>query len=469
MNIASKHSMTSMTYGLLGHRGIGIGIFSLVVASCSGTLKPTPTHESDAGSSLLDGSSDAAPQPQNIVTAKSQQTHIAQPDISDSDYQSVIGATNQFGFDLFHNVVATDTTNIVFSPTSTVYALAMTYLGARDNTQTQLASNLHDTLASEVFHTGLNRLSIELASRNIAPHTTIYGEQSLSLSLVDAIWVQQNYTLLSSYLDALAVNYDAGINLLDFVGNPEGSRSTINQWVADKTANRIQDLMPQGSISATTRVVLTNALYFKGSWLNPFMATSTADATFNRLNGTPVTVSAMHADRYCMYTEGTGYQLVDLPYDGNRLSMTILLPAQGQFVTIRDGVSQSWLTQNIVAMVSAEVQLAIPKFNFIWGTKNLSQALQALGIVAAFDATLADFSGIEASRHFYVDGVLHKAFIAVDESGTEAAAATAVSLSTSGIPTTPKSFVADRPFVFFIRDTTGAILFAGQVLDPSQN
>ncbi len=452
-----------------GQRVIKVGLLSLTLASCGGVLTPKPTHESDAGSSLTDASSDAATQTQVIVVAKSGQAHDTQPNIGDSEYQSVVGATNQFGFDVFHKIIATDATNIVFSPSSTVYALAMTYLGAGGDTQTQIASTLHDTFAAGVFHTGLNRLSIDLASRNITPHTTIYGQQSVTLSLVDAIWVQQDYALVPTYLDQLAIYYDAGVNLLDFVGNPESSRITINQWVADKTANRIQDLLPQGSISTATRVVLTNALYFKGSWSSPFKTADTSNASFNLLSGAQATVPTMHDDRYCLYAEGTGYQLVDLPYDGGKLSMAILLPEQGQFPTVRDGVTQDWLAQNLSAMANAEVQIAVPKFSFIWGATNLSQALQALGMVDAFDSTLADFSGIEASRKFYVGGVLHKAFIAVDESGTEAAAATAVTLDTSGIPTTPKSFVADRPFVFFIHDTSGAVLFTGQVLDPTQN
>jgi serpin B len=449
--------------GLLRLRATGVGLFSLVLVSCGGTLKPAPSHESDAGSS------DAATQPQSVVTAKSEVARDTQPDISDADYMSVVAATNQYGFELFHKLTPDELGNVVYSPTSTVYALAMTYLGARGNTQTQMAATLHDAFPSGVFHKGLNRLSIDLASRNIAPHSTIYGQQSLNLSLVDAIWVQQNYALLSSYLDALAVNYDAGVKLLDFIGNPEGSRVTINQWVADQTANRILDLLTPGSISSTTRVVLTNALYFKASWSSPFKTTNTANESFNLLNGTTATVSAMHADGTYSYTEGSAYQLVDLPYDGNKLSMAILLPSQGQFAPIRDAISQDWLSQSLGAMASAKVNLALPKFSFTWGTKSLNQALQALGILDAFDASLADFSGIEAARQFFIGGVLHKAFIAIDESGTEAAAATAVTLNTAGIPTPSISFTVDRPFVFFIHDTSGAVLFTGQVLDPRQN
>ncbi len=454
--------------GLHRLRVVGVGLFSWVLVSCGGTLKPEPSHESDAGN-LLDGSSDAANPPQNVVTAKSDLARDTQPDISDADYKSVVAATNQYGFELFHKLAPDEPGNVVYSPTSTVYALAMTYLGARGNTQTQMAATLHDAFPSDVFHKGLNRLSIDLASRNIAPHSTTYGQQSLNLSLVDAIWVQQNYALLSSYLDALAVNYGAGVNLLDFIGNPEGSRATINQWVADQTANRILDLLTPGSISSATRVVLTNALYFKASWSSPFKATNTANESFNLLDGTTATVSAMHNLGYYLYAEGAGYQLVDLPYDGNKLSMAILLPSQGQFTAIRDAITQDWLAQNLGAMASAQIDLALPKFNFTWGTKSLNQTLQALGMLDAFDASLADFSGIEASRQFFIGGVLHKAFIAIDESGTEAAAATAVTMDTAGIPTPAISFTADRPFVFFIHDTSGAVLFTGQVLDPSQN
>lgn len=441
-----------------------VGLIAAILAGCSSSPNPTTTRPSDAA---VDGSSDGSSQLQAISVARSSQAHDDNPVIADAEYQAVVGATNQFGFDLFQKIAPSETGNIVTSATSTVFALAMTYLGARGNTQTQMAATLHDTFTAGVYHLGLNRLSLDLAQRNIAPHATVYGDQSVTLSLVDAIWAQRDFALSASYLDGLAVNYNAGVELLDFIRDAEGSRITINQWVADKTANRILDLLPQGSINDATRLVLTNALYFKGSWAAPFDAVRTSNSAFTRLDSTSVAVPTMHDGRTCLYAEGSNYQMVDMPFDGNSLSMTFVLPAQGQFTTLRDGLNQSWLAQGVAAFANAEVQLAVPKFRFTWGTKDFTQSLTALGMLDAFSPSLADFSGIEPTRQLSVAAVLHKAFIAVDESGAEAAAATAVAMAGSAAPTNIKVFTIDRPFLFMIRDTSGVVLFAGQVLDPS--
>jgi serpin B len=406
-----------------------------------------------------------------VSEAKSTQIHETQPNITDTDYQSVISATNQLGFDLFHKV-ASNSANLVFSPTSMVYALVMTYLGANGATQTQMASVLRDSLASGVYHTGLNRLSMALASRNIAPHASYAaanGQLSVTLSLVDAMWAQRDYPLQSAYLDALAINYNAGVQLLDFVNQPEASRVFINQWVASQTANRILDLLPPGSVSSWTRLVLTNALYFKGSWQIPLSPNDTRNSSFTQLDGTMHSVPTMHADLHIPYTEGVGYQFVQVPYDGNALSMLLVLPAVGQFASVRDSLSQGWLNDAMSALSSNEVILALPKFSFTWGAQDFAPALQALGMSDAFQQGLADFSGMETAHQFFLSGVIQKAFIGVDEYGTEAAAATAAELAGAGSnPPPPKQFVVDRPFLFFIRDVSGAVLFAGQVLDPTQ-
>jgi len=413
------------------------------------------------------GSSDTKSSTTPDTIARSAQSHDTNPNIADPDYQAVVAANNQFGFDLLQKIVPGETGNIVYSATSAVHALSMTYLGAQGTTKAQMAAVLHDSFASGVYPTAINRLTIDLASRNIAPHTTIFGDLSVTLKLVDDIWAQNGFTLAPLFLDDLAQYYDAGVHLVDFIKNTEGARTTINQWVADHTANRIQDLLPSGSIDASTRLVLSNALYFKGSWAEPFDAHSTSNAAFNRLDASTVDVPMMHDTRSVSYGEGPNYQMIDVPFDGGQLSMTMLLPAAGHFTEIRDQLSQQWWSQSTVAMANASVTLTVPKFSFTWGTKSLADALKGLGMTDAFEPGTADFSGIEPSRQLYVGDVLQKAFIAVDESGAEAAAATAVTMNLALAPQNEMTFAADRPFLCFIRDASGEILFAAQVLDPS--
>lgn len=413
------------------------------------------------------GSSDSKSSTTPDTVVRSAQSHDGNPTVADTDYQAVVAANNQLGFDLLQKIVPGETGNVVYSATSAVHALSMTYLGAQGTTKTQMAAVLHDSFANGVYPTAINRLTIELASRNIAPHTTTYGELSVTLKLVDDIWAQNDFTLAPSFLDDLAKYYDAGVHLVDFIQNSEAARTTINQWVADHTANRIQDLLPRASVDAATRLVLSNALYFKGSWAEPFDPHSTSNAAFNRLDASTVDVAMMHDGRSVSYGEGANYQLVDVPFDGGQLRMTLLLPAAGHFTEIRDQLSQQWWSQATAAMTSSSVILTVPKFSFTWGSKSLANALKSLGMTDAFDEAAADFSGIEPSRQLYVGDVLQKAFIAVDESGAEAAAATAVTMRLSAAPLNEKTFAADRPFLCFIRDTSGEVLFAGQVLDPS--
>lgn len=435
------------------------------------TSPPVPCTGDQVDGAVDSGSADAgSSQASAVAEASSTQPRDTNPNISDSDFQAVIGAANQFGFDLLHQITPGETGNMVFSPVSTVYALGMTYLGARGNTQTQMAAALHDTFGSGVYHAGLNRLSLALADRSVSPHQTQYGCMSSTLSLDNAIWCQHGFALSPSYLDALAANYGAGVKLLDFFGDAEGSRNTINQWVADQTAHLILNLLPPGTIQSNTRIVLTDTLYFKGWWATPFSPTNTADETFTRMDGSHVNVSMMHEYRDVLYGWGTNYTMIDLPYDGNHLSMAFVLPATRQFTAVRDGLAQDWLTQALPQMSETGVNLVIPKFGFTWGTADLTPALQALGITDAFDYPAADFTSIEANQELNLSAVFHKAFVGVDESTTVATAATAevvVTIAIAGAGGGGLFFMLDRPFLFFIHDTTGAILFAGQVLDPN--
>jgi serpin B len=391
------------------------------------------------------------------------------PDISPADYRAFVSNTNDFGLDVFGELVGGDE-NVFFSPVSTAVALGMTYAGARGDTAAQMAVVMQNDLPDETFHAAFNQLALDLDSRNIAPHDTQEGTKSVRVSLVNAAWAQENYSLLAPFLDILGTEYDAGMKLLDFKADPDGSRLVINQWVASETEDRIQDLIPPNGIDTGTRLVLTNTLYFYATWQTPFLIESTSDEIFNTLAGGQVTVPMMHGGDYLAYAEGDGYQMVDLPYDGGELAMSIVLPEAGRFAEIRDSLSSDWIDQARASMsTDSEIQLTLPKFKFTWGTESLKPALEALGMTDAFVYPIANFTGMEPTRELFIGNVFHQAFVAADEHGTEAAAATAVVMDAGAapIPATPIPFTVDRPFIFFIRDTTGLILFVGQVVDPA--
>jgi len=280
-----------------------------------------------------------------------------------------------------------------------------------------------------------------------------------------AIWGQRDYEFLTEFLDRLAVNYGAGLRVLDFVGAPEESRVTINDWVAKQTEDRIEDLIPPGLINPNTRLVLTNAIYFNAAWLYPFEEDLTRDGAFYLLDGSEVTVPMMRQTESFGYAEGDGYQAVELPYDGDELSMVILLPASGQFETFEAALDAAQMEGIIGSLEHREVSLTMPKFEFD-SSFSLRKALSALGMPIAFSEG-ADFSGMTGNRDLFIADVVHKAFVSVDEAGTEAAAASAVVMELTAMPQTVEVTI-DRPFIFLICDIeTGAILFVGRTLNPA--
>ncbi len=414
-----------------------------------------------AGTAGTGGSGGTEP---SIPMARSTAPYDPNPDVSAADYDTFLSDANTFGLDLFQAFA--DDGNLFLSPTSATIALAMTYAGAEGNTSTQMAEAMSISLPKDTFHASVNKLMIDLASRNIAEHDTIDGPKSLRMSVVNGAFAQKDYTFNTPYLDILSTNYDSGIYLLDYVGDPSGSRQTINDWVAFHTEDRIKDLLPPDAIKVDTRLVLANAMYFYGTWDKPFQLESTTDKTFQTLGGADVTVPTMHGSLFGPYGEGDGYQIVDIPYDGHKVWMTLLVPEAGRFEEIRGGLAGDvWETMRASMTDDVEVHLALPKFKFSWAD-SFVPALKALGMTDAFVFPIADFSGMEPKKELYISDVLHKAFVGIDEHGTEAAAATAVVMTAGAIPD-PKYVTVDRPFLFFIRDDSGALLFVGQVTDPT--
>jgi serpin B len=340
----------------------------------------------------------------------------------------------------------------------------MTYAGARSETAAQMANTLHFTLSPDSLHPAFNSLDLELARRGEGAKGK--DGKGFRLNIVNAIWGQNGYKFLPAFLDVLAENYGAGLRLLDFGQAPEESRLTINNWVSDQTEGKIKDLIPRGEIGPLTRLVLTNAIYFNAAWRLPFSKDRTADGPFYLLDGSKVTVPMMQQSESLRYAAGPGYQAVELPYDGQQLAMLILLPGAGQLAAFEGSLNAEQVEAIGRGLAPKQVALTMPRFKYESSFK-LNETLRAMGMADAFTPKVADFSGMDGTHDLFIGAVLHKAFVAVDEAGTEAAAATAVVMKLMSSPVSPVQVTVDRPFVFLIRDLeTGAILFVGRVVNP---
>lgn len=403
---------------------------------------------------------------ESVSEARSEKQRESAPVVSAQDKQALADGNAAFAFDLYKQVKGAGG-NFIYSPFSTSIALAMTYAGARTVSEQQMASTLHFTLPQDKLHAAFNQVDLELQKRNQAANPAT--GKGFRISIANSLWGEKTEPFLSPFLDTLAVNYGAGMNLVDFKQNFDGARLLINDWVSNKTEGKIKDLLQPDDLNASTRLVLTNAIYFNASWDNPFKPENTTDGTFHTLDSGDVTVKMMQQHETMRYAEDADWQAVDVVYEGGLTGMTIVLPAQGKLDAVEAGLATSWLTQLDASATSTPVNLTLPKFSFT-SRITLKPTLKALGMENPF-SDAADFTGMVsgADDQLKIADVIHKAFIGVDEKGTEAAAATAVIMADAGaIPSQPKDVVLDRPFLFFIRDyPTGAILFSGRVVDPS--
>jgi serpin B len=403
-------------------------------------------------------------QPAAGEVVKSDKERITSPDVSASEQALLVEGNSAFALELYQELKKEDG-NLFYSPYSISLALAMTYAGANGETAQQMAATLEFLLEQERLHRAFNWLDAELAKRGKGAAGK--DGKGFRLNIVNAIWGQKDYEFLPAFLDVLAENYGAGLRILDFITETEKSRLAINKWVSDQTEERIPDLIPEGAIDALTRLVLTNAIYFNAAWEYPFDEKMTANGLFYLLGGGQVTVPMMRQTESFGYADGEGYQAVELPYDGDELSMVILLPASGNFEAFEEGLQAQQVDAIIKALQNTRITLTMPQFKFE-SQFSLKDTLADMGMRDAFSPEDADFSGMTGNPELFISDVVHKAFVAVDEAGTEAAAATAVIVGTTSAPTEPPVEVTiDRPFIFLIRDIdTGAILFVGRVLNP---
>jgi serpin B len=402
-------------------------------------------------------------QPTLAEVVQSSKERSTSPDVSPTSLAKLTEGNNAFAFDLYHALRSDEAGNLFYSPHSISTALAMTYAGARGLTAEQMAETLHFYLSQPELHPSFNKLDMELAKRGEGAKGS--DGEGFRLHIINAIWGQEGYPFLDTFLDTLAENYGAGLRILDYVNKPEEARKIINDWVSQQTEERIEELIPQGVIDAATRLVLTNAIYFNAAWQFPFDEKLTTEGLFTLLDGSQIGVPVMTQQQQFKYAEGDGFQAVELPYDGKELSMLILLPQEGLFKDFEKQLSADLVDDIMDTLSSQPVALSMPKFEYE-SDFSLKDTLADMGMPIAFTGG-ADFSGMTGSGDLFIAEVLHKAFVSVNEAGTEAAAATAVIMQESAAPGSPIEFNMDRPFIYLIRDNaTGACLFLGSLVSP---
>ena len=358
--------------------------------------------------------------------------------------------------------------NVAISPYSVLVAMALTLNGAEGTTLAQLAG-LYGDGDPATINGGLNALTAHIESLSGSVEKRDGTETELVLDAANELFGQQGVTWQEPFLETLATQYGAGLQTVDYA-DPKAAAAAINGWTAEQTRDKITEIVPAGALDAMTRLVLVNTLYLKAPWETPFVTSLTSDQPFTRLDGSTVQVPMMDAGSAGGYLAGVGdgWSAVQLGYAGRRVAMTLLLPDADRYDEIEADVATGGLPDYLGALRSMQAVVRVPPWTFRTQA-GLDQALADLGVVDAFDPTRADFSAMTVEEELFVSGVLHEVFIAVDEEGTEAAAATAVLVGIASAPAIDLEFVADRPYLFVIHDVEhGTPLFLGRVLDPTE-
>ena len=374
----------------------------------------------------------------------------------------VVAGNTGFAVDLYGKL-RTREGNVCFSPYSISTALAMTYGGARGETEKQMAQTLHFNLPADKLHPAFAALEANLGE--------VQQKGQVKLAVANSLWPQKGYAFLPDYLALCRKYYSTSVRPVDYVGHTEDARKTINDWVEAGTNRKIVELLNPGVLDGSTRLVLVNAIYFKGNWASQFEARLTENKPFHVSSEKSVTMPLMQQIGDFCYAESPGLQVLELPYVGGDLSMLVLLPRK---VDGLGNLEAKLTTQNLASwtanLQSHKVDVFLPKFK-VTSEFSLADTLKVLGMSDAF-SDRADFSGIDGRKDLFISAVEHKAFVEVNEEGTEAAAATAVVMELGAAPTRSQPvpvFRADHPFLFLIRDNrSGSVLFLSRVTDPTQ-
>lgn len=448
----------------------------IVLSACLGLCLGLAACSSESGIPAADTDEEAAGETEQPASEPERET---EPEASAPDMSSAADQANDFAQRFYGEVASGQSGNLFFSPLSIHAALSMTYAGARGATADQMQQVLAFEHGPEeaVEHAAYSELLEALNTPPIIEVESIEGRERkmverpvFDLIVANRLWGQEGFEWNPEYLRLTEREYLAGLAQVDFEGNTEAARNTINSWVEETTRDRIRNLIPQGGLTVETRLVLTNAIYFKANWADTFEERNTKPEPFHLQGGETVDVPMMHQAETFGYAQGGGWQALAMPYEKGVLSMIVVLPADREGALA--AVEQQLLSGDLLAQLSSlqrpKVQVWLPKFSMTLELE-LGSGLSAMGMPLAFSRD-ADFSGMAPDADLFISKALHKAFVEVDEKGTEAAAATAVVIGLTSAPVEPeqpKLFRADRPFIFLIRhNPSGAILFLGRVMDP---
>ena len=396
---------------------------------------------------------------------------VARPAGNSVDAPTVALGLNDAGYDIFHAVAKKSNGDIVLSPISIGLAFGMLDLGASGTVSGALDGLFRYPVAGDARWAAFNTLEQKTES-DPGPQPKPTSEFDYvppappTVTIANRAYQEKTYSVVPAYAENLSKWFGAGIEPADFVGNPDGSRKHINGWVKDRTKGLIPDLIPEGSVTDATRLVLVNALYLKATWLTTFEPSATSSGDFTLLDGTTTSAEYMrdgslHASAYV----GDGYSAVDLPYASSALSMLVIVPDAGKYAAIEAGLGTDFVSGVDAALQPSTLDIAFPKFESESqiGLKDVIEG--DLGITGLFRSRGLDGIG----KDIEVADAIHAAKIKVNEEGTEAAAATAVMMDATAMPVDPTPFAVDRPFLYLIRDNaTGAVLFVGRVLDPAK-
>jgi serpin B len=387
------------------------------------------------------------------IAVASEQAPAPNPHVND-----LVLGNNEFALDLYAKLSQQEDGNLLMSPYGISTALAMTFAGARGDTETEMAKVLHFDLPQDQLHPAFAAIIRRMNQGDDRPY---------QLSVANRLWGQKDYKFLPEFLATTNKHYGAELATVDFARQTEPTRQAINRWVEERTQDKIKDLIPSDVLDSLTRLVLTNAIYFKGSWKYEFEERRTRDLPFTLSAENKVDVATMFQKNKFKYTQQPGVQVLEMPYSGDELSLVVLLPEKADgLAELEESLSTKKLAVLTSGLRETEVSVFLPKFKMTCDF-DLSRTLASMGMPLAFSRK-ADFSGMTGVTDLYISAVLHKAFIDVNEEGTEAAAATAVVMTRKGAAIRPNPiFRADRPFLFLLKDTeTNSILFIGRVMDP---
>ena len=437
---------------------------TLSLASMFGlTLALAGCNSSGGGSTSGDKQDDCTDPTKAGCVVESSKDRITSPDAPAADVTTLVTDNTKFSADLYQQIKSQEG-NLFFSPFSISEAVAMTTAGARGNTLTDLQSTMRFSLDQSKLHPAFDSLDLTLASRGESAKGK--DGQPFKLAVANSLWGQLGFEIETPFLDTLAQDYGAGMHVVDFQKDTDGAIDLINGWVSSNTNGKIPKLVDSSVVTPDSVLVLTNAVYFNAAWANQFDKKDTKNGDFTKRDGSTVSVPLMNEGAELNYAKGTGWQAVEMPYDSFEVSMVAILPDAGTFDDFESSLTGDKLQSILGGLQIADVQLTMPRFK-LSSSFNLGQALEGMGQGLAFGAQ-ADFTGIHKDGGIAISSVVHKAFADIDESGTEAAAATAIGIAGSAAPGDMETVRLDHPYLFVIRDNgTGAILFVGRVQDPS--